>query len=70
MAALAGTVMVLAVKLYQALLGGWLGGMASYQGDPWGYIIGNYGSFFVAPAVLVFLVLGANGLAKTLVGEG
>jgi len=69
-AAFTGTVMLITVKFYQALLGGWLGGHAGYKGDPWGFILGNYGSFFIAPAVLVVLVIGANGLAKAIVGEG
>lgn len=68
--AFTGVVIVVAVKMYQALLGGWLGGIGTYDGDIVGFIFGNFGQFFVAPLVLIFLLFGANGLAKKVIGEG
>jgi hypothetical protein len=59
-------------QLYQALLGGWLGNNVHYDGntDMWNFVISNFGSFLVAPAVLIFLLFGSNSLAKAIVGEG
>lgn len=70
--ALQGVMLIIAVKLYQALLGGWLAGHVQYTAgtDMWGFIINNFGSFLVAPAVLIFLLFGSNSLAKAIVGEG
>ena len=67
--ALTGTVIVISVKLYQALMAGWGGGTSSYDGNLVGWITGNFGNFFVAPIVLIFLMFGASSLAKKLVGE-
>lgn len=67
--ALTGTVLVVAVKMYQALIAGWGGGTSAYDGNLVGWITGNFGNFFVAPIVLIFLMFGANGLAKRIVGE-
>ena len=70
--ALQGVMLIIAVKLYQALLGGWLGNSIHYDGntDMWNFVISNFGSFLVAPAVLIFLLFGSNSLAKAIVGEG
>ena len=70
--ALQGVMLIIAVKLYQALLSGWLGNSVHYDGttDMWNFVIGNFGSFLVAPAVLIFLLFGSNSLAKAIVGEG
>ncbi|NLS86398.1 MAG: hypothetical protein GXZ14_12615, partial [Ruminococcaceae bacterium] len=68
--AFTGVIIVVAVKMYQALLGGWLGNIGTYDGDMVGFIFGNFGQFFVAPIVLIFLLFGANGLAKKVIGEG
>jgi len=67
-----GVVLIIAVKLYQALLSGWLGSTVKYHtgDDAWGFIVGNFGNFIVAPAVLAFLLFGANSVAKAIVGEG
>lgn len=67
--ALTGTVIVISVKLYQALMAGWGGGTSAYDGNLVGWITGNFGNFFVAPIVLIFLMFGASSLAKKLVGE-
>lgn len=72
-AALQGVMIILAVKLYQALLGGWLGSNVHYVAgttDMWDFVISNFGAFLVAPAVLIFLLLGSNSLAKAIVGDG
>lgn len=68
--ALTGVVIVVAVAMYESLMGGWLGSVAQYDGDFTGYIFKNFGNFLVAPAVLVFILFGANGLAKKVIGEG
>ena len=69
--ALQGVMLIIAIKLYQALLAGWLGDAVHYDGgDMWNFIISNSGAFFVAPLVLIFLLFGSNSLAKAIVGEG
>lgn len=69
--AISGVVMVLAIKLYQALLAGWLSGQVTYNGeDALPFISENFGTFLIAPIVLIFLMFGANGIAKAIVGEG
>ena len=70
--ALQGVMLIIAVKLYQALLGGWLSNNVSYDGsvDMWNFVISNFGSFLVAPGVLIFFLFGANSVAKAIVGEG
>jgi hypothetical protein len=69
---LQGVMIIIAVKLYQSLLGSWIGDNLSYKSgdDIWNWLIGNFGSFLIAPAVLGFLLFGSQGLAKKLVGEG
>ncbi|WP_316289070.1 type IV secretion system protein [Clavibacter michiganensis] len=69
---LQGVMIVFAVIFYKSLLGGWIGGNLSYNSgdDIWNWIIGNFGSFLIAPAVLGFLLFGSQGLAKKIVGEG
>lgn len=69
--AISGVVIVLTIKLYQALLSGWLSGQVSYDGgDVLTFISDNFGQFLVAPVVLIFLMFGANGIAKAIIGEG
>lgn len=70
--ALQGVMIIVACKMYQALLGGWLGNQvhADENTDMWQFTVNNFGNFIVAPVVLGFLLIGANGLAKSLVGEG
>jgi hypothetical protein len=68
--ALTGTVIIIAVKFYQALVGGWLSGHITKSDDILKFVIGNFGTFLVAPMVLIFLLVSANGLAKGLLGEG
>lgn len=70
--ALQGVMIIIAVKMYQALVGGWLAGSVTYDGstDMWNFVTSNFGNFVVAPAVLIFLLFGSNSLAKAVVGEG
>lgn len=73
--AISGVVIVLTIKLYQALLAGWLGeggaGRVAWDGgDVLPFLAGNFGQFLIAPIVLIFLMFGANGIAKAIVGEG
>lgn len=69
--ALTGTVIVITVKFYQALTGSFGGFLSDYDGEDFvGFLFSAFGNFFIAPIVLIFLLFGANGLAKKLVGEG
>lgn len=69
--ALQGVMLIIAVKLYQALLGGWFGTNIKYDStDMWSFILAHFGQFFIGPAVLAFLLVGASSLAKAVVGEG
>lgn len=68
--AFTGVVIVLTVKMYQALVGGWIGNIGEYDGDMVGFVFGNFGHFFVAPIVLIFMLFGANGIARKVIGEG
>lgn len=61
--------MVKQLGMMVILLIPWLGSNVSYGGDMWEFVISNTGKFFVAPIVLIFLLFGANGMAKTVVGE-
>lgn len=65
--ALSGTVMVLAIKLYAAI---GLSGLGQFNGEVLPFITGNFWNMLIAPLVLVFILLTANGLAKKLVGDG
>lgn len=69
--ALQGVMLIIALKLYQALLGGWLGSHVNYDNsDMWSFIIAHFGEFFIGPLVLAFLLIGASSLAKAVIGEG
>lgn len=69
--ALTGTVIVITVKFYQAIAGSFGDFLKDYDGDDFiGFLFQSFGNFFIAPIVLIFLLFGANGLAKKLVGEG
>lgn len=69
---LQGVMILLAYKLYQALLGTYLSGNAAYDGkqDVFVYITTHFGIFLVCPLVLGFLLIGASSIAKAIVGEG
>lgn len=68
--ALSGVIMILAVKFYQALMGTW----ATDNIDPgdsglFEFMAGNFGMFFVAPMVLIFVLFQSTALAKALTGD-
>lgn len=67
--ALTGVVLLLAVKMYQAMLGNLT--TVSIDGDTnlSSVILLNFGSFFVAPLVLIFILFGASQIAKSVVGD-
>ena len=69
--ALSGVVIILALKLYQALLGSWLTTNVSVDGDTdlFAFATSNFGNFMVAPVVLGFVLFGATQLSKALVGD-
>lgn len=65
--ALSGTVMVLAIKLYGAI---GLTDSLKFNGEVLPFILGNFWNMLLAPLVLLFILLTANGLAKKIVGDG
>lgn len=68
--ALSGTVTVIAIKLYQNLVvSKGIYAMKGTEGELVAFVGDNLPNFIIGPIVLVFMVLGANGMAKKLVGE-
>lgn len=67
--ALTGVVLLLAVKMYQAMLGNLT--TIEIDGDTnlSSIIIANFGDFFLAPLVLIFILFGASQIAKSVVGD-
>lgn len=69
--AISGVVIVLTIKLYQAMFNGATTNTIVYDGgDVLPFIAANFGAFLVAPIILIFLMFGANSIAKAIVGEG
>ncbi|KTR93122.1 hypothetical protein NS220_13450 [Microbacterium testaceum] len=69
--ALSGAVLVIVSKLYQALIGGISGSALTYTGgDVMSFLTSHFAGFLVGPVVLMFLLFGANNLAKSILGEG
>ncbi len=69
--ALSGAVLVIVSKLYQALIGGISGSTLTYTGgDVMSFLTSHFAGFLVGPVVLMFLLFGANNLAKSILGEG
>lgn len=65
--ALSGTVMVLVIVLVAKMsFTGW----TDFDGEVLPFIAGNFWNMMIAPLVLVFGLLTANGMAKKLVGDG
>ena len=65
--ALSGTVMVLVIVLVAKMsFTGW----TDFNGEVLPFIAGNFWNMMIAPLVLVFGLLTANGMAKKLVGVG
>lgn len=67
---LSGVFIILGVKFYQALMGSW----AADNIDPgdeglWDFMGDNFGMFFVAPVVLIFVLFSATKLAKKVTGD-
>ena len=68
--ALTGTVIVITVKMYQSLAGSFTSvGTFGDDDNFFDFILNAFSSFFIAPIVLIFLLFGANGLAKKVLGE-
>jgi hypothetical protein len=69
--ALTGVVLVLTVKFYQVIMAGWLakGYQVGADTSVIQFITQNFGSFFVAPGVLAFLLFGASNIARSIVGD-
>lgn len=69
---LQGAVLIISLKLYQALMAHWLTGgiKVDPNGDIWDLLTQHIGTFFVAPFVLAFVLFGATSVARAIVGEG
>lgn len=67
--ALTGVVLLIAVKLYQAILGSLTAIDVEADADLSSLIVDNFGDFFLAPFVLIFILLGASQVAKAVVGD-
>ncbi|MGO2520116.1 MAG: hypothetical protein ACTH8F_08340 [Microbacterium sp.] len=71
--ALSGTIMILAVALYQALVLGFtqnqMGSIPEDSDTLMTWASGNFLIFIVAPIVLIIIMFKAHGLAKNLVGD-
>lgn len=67
--ALTGVVLLLAVKMYQAMLGNLTTISVDGETSISSVILLNFGSFFLAPLVLIFILFGASQIAKSVVGD-
>lgn len=69
--ALTITIIVLSIKFYQAMSDLWGGSRLAYSGGDAGtWIAQHFALFFVAPIVLIILLVKANGIARAILGEG
>lgn len=68
--ALSGVFIILSVKFYQALMGSWTAdNLKPGDQELWDYLTANFGMFFVAPVVLIFILFSATKLAKKVTGD-
>lgn len=69
--ALQGAMILLALKLYQAVLGGYISNNARFSpgGDPLQFVVNSFATFLVAPVALGFILMSTTSLAKAVVGE-
>lgn len=67
---ISGVFIILAVKFYQALMGSWTGdNLKPGDQDLWEFMGNNFGMFFVAPVVLIFILFSATKMAKKVTGD-
>lgn len=67
---LSGVLIILAVKFYQALMGSWAADNIDPGDKDLGDFMGeNFGMFFVAPVVLIFVLFSATKLSKKVTGD-
>lgn len=67
---LQGAMIILAVKLYQVVVGGYVAANAGYtDGDPLAFVASHFGTFLVGPLALGAILFGATALAKAVIGE-
>lgn len=67
---ISGVFIILAVKFYQALMGSWTGdNLNPGDQDLWEFMGNNFGMFFVAPVVLIFILFSATKMAKKVTGD-
>jgi hypothetical protein len=67
---LQGVMLIAGIKLYQALISGWVTSTVRVSSDPMDFLMKNFGNLFVAPIILALVVIGSNSLAKAVIGEG
>ena len=67
---LQGVVLIAGIKLYQALIVGWVTSNVKAGNDPLDFLMKNFGNLFVGPIILALIVVGSNSVAKAIVGEG
>lgn len=69
--ALTGAVMLIALKLYGALIGGWMTTNIKITdaSEVTPFLFDNFGSLLVAPLLLAFVLFGATQISKALVGD-
>lgn len=67
---ISGVFIILAVKFYQALMGSWAADNIDPGDKDLGDFMGeNFGMFFVAPVVLIFVLFSATKLSKKVTGD-
>lgn len=67
---LQGVMLIAGIKLYQALISGWVTSTVKAGSEPLDFLMKNFGNLFVAPIILALVVIGSNSLAKAVIGEG
>jgi hypothetical protein len=67
---LQGVVLIAGIKLYQALIVGWVTSNVKAGTDPLNFLMKNFGNLFVGPIILALIIVGSTSIAKAIVGEG
>jgi hypothetical protein len=67
---LQGVMLIAGIKLYQALISGWVTSTVHTSSDPMDFLMKNFGNLFVAPLILALVVIGSSSLSKAVIGEG
>jgi hypothetical protein len=67
---LQGVMLIAGIKLYQALISGWVTSTVKASSEALDFLMKNFGNLFVAPIILALVVIGSTSLAKAVIGEG